>query len=68
MKLINDSTAINVPVITGVEQGDTIQVISPHFSNDTKILLSGNYGLSDTASVIVSGEPNISADSAKAGK
>jgi len=68
MKLINDSTAINVPVKIGIEQGDTIQVISPQFSNDTKILLSGNYGLSDTASVIVSAGPNISADSAKTGK
>jgi len=68
MKLINDSTAINVPVKTGIEQGDTIQVISPQFSNDTKILLSGNYGLSDTASVIVSAGTNISTDSANAGK
>ncbi|HUZ57404.1 MAG TPA: HlyD family efflux transporter periplasmic adaptor subunit [Hanamia sp.] len=68
MKLINDSTAINVPVKTGIEKGDTIQILSPQFSKDTKILLSGNYGLSDTASVIVSVGANISVDSAKAGK
>ena len=53
MKLINDSTAVKVPVKTGIEKGDTIQILSPQFSNDTKILSGGNYGLSDTASVIV---------------
>lgn len=68
MKLINDSTAISVPVKTGIEQGDTIQIISPQFSNDTKILLTGNYGLADTASVILSAGTSISADSAQAGK
>ncbi|HET7115210.1 MAG TPA: efflux RND transporter periplasmic adaptor subunit [Hanamia sp.] len=68
MKLINDSTAVKVPVRTGIEKGDTIQILSPQFSKDTKILLSGNYGLPDTASVIVSAGSNLSSDSGKAGK
>lgn len=58
MKLINDSTAIKVPVKTGVEQGDTVQVLSPQFDPNTKILSGGNYGLSDTATVIVQGAKN----------
>lgn len=67
MKLINDSTAVKVPVKTGIQKGDTIQVLSPQFSNDAKILSAGNYGLSDTASVIVSAGSNVAdSDSSKA--
>ena len=69
MKLINDSTAIKVPVKTGIEKGDTIQILSPQFSTDTKILSGGNYGLSDTASVVVSPGSNVAgSDSSKAAK
>ncbi|HSN10234.1 MAG TPA: efflux RND transporter periplasmic adaptor subunit [Hanamia sp.] len=57
MKLINDSTAVQVPVTTGIEQGDTVQILSPQFSADTKILSAGNYGLPDTALVIVQPSP-----------
>ena len=64
MQLINDSTAVKVPVKTGIEKGDTIQILSPQFSNDTKILSAGNYGLSDTASVIV----KLASDSTKGAK
>ena len=53
MKMINDSTAVKVPVKTGIEKGDTLQILSPHFSPDDKILSGGNYGLSDTALVTV---------------
>ena len=53
MKMINDSTAVKVPVKTGIEKGDTLQILSPHFSPDDKILSRGNYGLSDTALVTV---------------
>lgn len=53
MKLINDSTAIKVPVETGIEKGDTIQIVSPQFSATDKILSGGNYGLADTALVTV---------------
>ncbi|MDE3184637.1 MAG: efflux RND transporter periplasmic adaptor subunit [Bacteroidota bacterium] len=66
MKLINDSTAVKVPVKKGIEKGDTIQILSPQFSNDTKILSGGNYGLSDTAAVIVSPGSNVAvSDSSK---
>jgi multidrug efflux pump subunit AcrA (membrane-fusion protein) len=53
MKMINDSTAVKVPVKTGIEKGDTLQILSPHFSPADKILSGGNYGLSDTALVTV---------------
>ncbi len=53
MKMINDTTAIKVPVKKGLESGDRVEIVSPEFSPNDKILLSGNYGLADTALVIV---------------
>lgn len=53
MKMISDSIAVKVPVKTGIESGDKIEIISPLFQPKDKILLTGNYGLADTANVIV---------------
>ena len=53
MKLNNDSTAVKVPVKTGIETGDKVEILSPEFSLQDKILLNGNYGLADTALVTV---------------
>ena len=53
MKLINDSTAVKVPIQKGIETNDNVEILSPKFSVQDKILLSGNYGLPDTALVIV---------------
>ena len=51
MKMINDSTAVKVPVKKGIETGDRIEIASPAFNPNDKILLTGNYGLPDTAKV-----------------
>lgn len=51
MKLINDSTAIKVPVVIGNIYGGIIEIKEPQFSPDEKIITSGNYGLPDTALV-----------------
>jgi multidrug efflux pump subunit AcrA (membrane-fusion protein) len=51
MKMIDSSTAVKVPIKKGIETADRIEVISPPFSPDDKILISGNYGLPDTAKV-----------------
>jgi biotin carboxyl carrier protein len=53
MKMINDTTAVKVPVKKGLESGDRVEIVSPGFSQTDKILLNGNYGLADTALVIV---------------
>jgi multidrug efflux pump subunit AcrA (membrane-fusion protein) len=53
MKMINDSTAVKVPVKTGIETGEKVEIISPQFSQQDKIVLNGNYGLADTALVTV---------------
>jgi hypothetical protein len=56
MKLANDSTAVKIPVRTGITSGEMIEILEPQFSREDKILLSGNYGLPDTALVTIQTE------------
>ena len=51
MKLIDDSTAAKVPVTKGIEINDKIEILTPKFSSSDKFLLTGNYGLADTAKI-----------------
>ncbi|MEP6846804.1 MAG: efflux RND transporter periplasmic adaptor subunit [Panacibacter sp.] len=53
MKMINDSTAVKVPVTKGMETKDKVEITAPQLSATDKILLTGNYGLADTAKVVV---------------
>ncbi len=57
MKLINDSTAVKVPVQRGIETADVVEIKSPSFAAGDRILLTGNYGLADTAGVIIEAKP-----------
>jgi multidrug efflux pump subunit AcrA (membrane-fusion protein) len=57
MKMIDSVTAVKVPVIRGMETADRVEIVRPQFAPGDKILLTGNYGLADTARVkIVKGE------------
>ncbi len=58
MKMIDDTTAVKVPIKKGIESGDRVEILSPDFSPKDKILLSGNYGLADTALVVASPSPS----------
>jgi biotin carboxyl carrier protein len=51
MKLINDSTAIKVPVRQAAEADSVVEIISPLFNPADRIIKTGNYGLPDTAYV-----------------
>lgn len=51
MKMMNDSTAAKVAIKKGIETGERIEILSPLFAAADKILITGNYGLSDTAKV-----------------
>ncbi|MBI1782320.1 MAG: HlyD family efflux transporter periplasmic adaptor subunit [Sphingobacteriales bacterium] len=51
MKMINDSMAAKVVIRKGIEATDKIEIVSPVFSASDKILVTGNYGLGDTAKV-----------------
>jgi hypothetical protein len=53
MQLINDSTAVRVPIRKGLEAGERVEIVSPRFSPIDRILRSGYFGLDDTARVIV---------------
>ena len=53
MKMIDSSTAVKVPVKKGMELADKIEILDPQFTPADKILLSGNYGLPDTAKVSI---------------
>ena len=53
MKLINDSTAIKIPITVGNKNSERIEVLSPKFEITVKIISKGNYGLPDTALVSI---------------
>ena len=53
MQLINDSTVVKVAIQKGIETGKNVEVISPKFNSADKVLLSGQFGLPDTATVKV---------------
>jgi multidrug efflux pump subunit AcrA (membrane-fusion protein) len=57
MKMIDSVRAVKIPIIKGMETTDRVEIVRPQFSPGDKILLTGNYGLPDTARVkIVKGE------------
>ncbi len=53
MQLADDSTAVKVPVRIGIESGERVEILSPIFKPTDRILLSGNFGLPDTAKVVI---------------
>lgn len=53
MQMTDSVTAIKVPVVKGIETNDRIEILRPQFSANDKILVTGNYGLPDTAKVKV---------------
>jgi multidrug efflux pump subunit AcrA (membrane-fusion protein) len=53
MKLVNDTTAIKVPVTIGNKNAGQIEILSPQFSRTDKLISKGNYGLPDTALVSI---------------
>ena len=53
MKLVNDSTAIKIIVSKGFENNEEVEIINPGFLPSDRIVLTGNYGLPDTARVTI---------------
>ena len=51
MKLINDTTAVKVVIKTGIAAGNKIEILSPAFTPNDRLINTGNYGLADTAFV-----------------
>ena len=53
MKLINDTTAVKIVVTKGYETDSEVEIKEPNFLPADRIILTGNYGLSDTATISV---------------
>jgi len=56
MKMIDDEQAVKFPVTKGIESGGQVEILSPKLSPDDVILETGNYGLPDTAKVVINNE------------
>ena len=56
MKMIDSSTAVKVNIQKGIELNNRVEILSPAFSKNDRILVTGNYGLPDTAKVIIGKE------------
>ena len=53
MKLVNDSTALKTTVNKGIETNDEVEITDPPFLPSDRVILTGNYGLPDTASIVI---------------
>jgi len=51
MKLINDSVAVSIPVKVGNQTHNQVEILSPEFNEQDRIISEGGYGLNDTALV-----------------
>ena len=49
MKCLNDTTAVKIPVKKGITTAEHIEILEPRFSESDRLVLTGNYGLPDTA-------------------
>jgi len=56
MKVTGDSIAIKTEIIKGLETGERIEILRPQFSAGDKFLLTGNYGLPDTAKIKITAQ------------
>lgn len=54
MKLINDSTAVKIPLEIGLKNQERVEILSPIFSVKDQFLTSGNFGVSDTLNLKIS--------------
>jgi hypothetical protein len=53
MKMIDSTTAIKIPVTIGMKTSNEVEITSPALLPSEVILLTGNYGLPDTAKVTI---------------
>ena len=53
MKMIDSVTATKVDVKKGIEWKDWVEILEPKFRKNDRIIVTGNYGLPDTAHVVL---------------
>jgi multidrug efflux pump subunit AcrA (membrane-fusion protein) len=55
MRLINDSIAVRMDITPGLQSGGRVEIASPVTGPGDRFVASGNYGLGDTARVVITG-------------
>jgi len=58
MKMIDKEQAVKVPITKGIESNGQVEILSPALSPADIILETGNYGLPDTAKVVINKAEN----------
>jgi multidrug efflux pump subunit AcrA (membrane-fusion protein) len=53
MKMMDEEHAVKVPIEKGIEMDGHVEILSPELSIEDLILETGNYGLPDTAKVVI---------------
>jgi len=53
MKMIDSTTAVKIEIKKGFELNNHVEILDPQFSKSDRILITGNYGLPDSAKVII---------------
>jgi biotin carboxyl carrier protein len=53
MKLINDSVAVKIEVSKGFENNEEVEITNPILLPTDRIILTGSYGLPDTARIVI---------------
>jgi biotin carboxyl carrier protein len=53
MKMTDSTTAVKIGIQKGIEGNDKVEILTPQLMESDQILLTGNYGLPDTARVII---------------
>lgn len=51
MKMINENTAIKIPIKKGIETENKVEILDPILTSKDKVLVTGNYGVADTIKV-----------------
>jgi hypothetical protein len=51
MLMKDSTTAVKVPIKKGMESGGRVEILEPKLTPDDRVLLTGNFGLPDTAKV-----------------
>jgi len=53
MKVIGDTMAIKIPITKGIENAERVEILGNALKSGDKVLISGNYGLPDSSSVVI---------------
>lgn len=53
MKLINDTVAVQVPIIVGNQNHEKVEILSPEFKSIDRFISEGAYGLEDTVLISI---------------